>query len=132
MTFVLSPTYIGRPSLSRETISPLISDVLVSFFCLTLWFSVFSFIFAICSGVVPQHPPTIFIYSFSKKLFTFSANVSGVSLYTPSSLGNPALGYAEINVSVATSLNLAKKFSINSGPVAQFNPIDKGFICLVA
>ena len=78
-------------------------------------------------GVVPQHPPTIF-KSFSwKKGSIFAASVYGVSSYTPSSFGSPAFGYTEIYVS-ETLFRVFRNCVMNSGPVAQFNPIDSGFM----
>ena len=46
----------------------------------------------ICSGVVPQHPPIMFIHPWSAKSFRKSANSSGVWSYSPIALGKPALG----------------------------------------
>ena len=48
---------------------------------------------AICSGVVPQQPPTILTSSSSMNSLICPAIFSGVSSYSPSWLGSPALGY---------------------------------------
>ena len=44
------------------------------------------------SGVVPQHPPTMFTSPFDAIVLTCSAIVSGLWSYPPISLGSPALG----------------------------------------
>ena len=45
----------------------------------------------ICAGVVPQQPPMILTIPFSIKGLILEAIVSGVSSYSPISLGSPAL-----------------------------------------
>ncbi len=45
-----------------------------------------------CSGVVPQQPPTMFSQPFAAQSPISSAMNSGVSSYSPNSLGNPAFG----------------------------------------
>jgi 5-methyltetrahydrofolate--homocysteine methyltransferase len=47
---------------------------------------------AICSGVVPQQPPTMLTMPCSHHSRTWAAVVSGPSSYSPRSLGRPALG----------------------------------------
>ncbi len=48
--------------------------------------------FAMCSGVVPQQPPTMFTNPSSINSRIWEAIFSGVSSYSPSWLGSPALG----------------------------------------
>ncbi len=45
-----------------------------------------------CSGVVPQHPPTTFSRPSSAKARSTRAMCSGLSSYSPNSFGRPALG----------------------------------------
>ena len=49
---------------------------------------------AICSGVVPQQPPSIFTSLFSMKGLTALAIVAGSWSYLPKASGIPALGWA--------------------------------------
>ncbi|NYC95670.1 hypothetical protein DFN09_003657 [Clostridium acetobutylicum] len=46
----------------------------------------------ICSGVVPQQPPTIFKCPSSANFFTMLAVSSGSSSYSPREFGSPAFG----------------------------------------
>ena len=47
---------------------------------------------AMCAGVVPQHPPTMFTSPSSIKSLIWTAIFSGVSSYCPNWFGRPALG----------------------------------------
>ncbi len=49
----------------------------------------------ICSGVVPQHPPTMLISPLEQNSCRISAVSRGNSSYSPNALGRPALGYAQ-------------------------------------
>ena len=57
-----------------------------------------------CEKCVPQHPPRIFTFFSSTNSFKYPAVISGVSSYSPSSLGSPALGYREIYLSVKEAI----------------------------
>ena len=50
---------------------------------------------AMCSGVVPQHPPTMLTSPASANSPMTRAIASGVSSYSPKALGSPAFGWAE-------------------------------------
>ncbi len=76
-----------------------------------------------CSGVVPQHPPTSDAPA-STNLSIASTNASGVSGYSvrPSTMtGSPALGTTE-KWRGQFSLSHATCSRISEGPVAQFRP----------
>ncbi len=47
---------------------------------------------AMCSGVVPQQPPSRFTSPLAANSSSTAAVWSGVSSYSPNSLGRPALG----------------------------------------
>ena len=55
-------------------------------------FAAISAMAEICSGVVPQHPPTMFRLPDESIPLSFDCISSGVSSYSPISLGKPALG----------------------------------------
>ena len=55
-------------------------------------FFAFSTIHLMCSGVVPQQPPTIFTNPDSIKSSTKCAVSCGISSYAPNSFGKPAFG----------------------------------------
>ena len=79
---------------------------------------------AICSGVVPQHPPTT-VAPISHALSIRSANSSGERSYTvlPSIIcGSPALGLRMMGID-AHSTSLGKRLIIFLGPTEQFIPI---------
>ena len=80
-----------------------------------------SFIFlcraAMCSGVVPQQPPSATAPQ-SSNAAVLCANSSGPSTMPP---GNPALGFAKIGT-VDTARISATMLCISSGPVLQFTP----------
>jgi len=78
----------------------------------------------ICLGVVPQHPPIIFIPELFIKFFNISTVSSGVSLYSPISLGSPAFGYIEIGLFVNFP-NLSISGNSSVAPKEQFKPNDK-------
>ena len=48
-----------------------------------------------CSGVVPQQPPTTFVRPDSTNSRRYEAVWSGVSSYSPNALGSPAFGWLE-------------------------------------
>ncbi len=50
---------------------------------------------AMCSGVVPQHPPTMLTSPSPANSPSTAAIWSGVSSYSPNALGSPALGWQE-------------------------------------
>ena len=50
---------------------------------------------AMCSGVVPRHPPTMLTRPAVANSPTTRAIASGVSSYSPKALGRPAFGWAE-------------------------------------
>ena len=78
----------------------------------------------ICSGVVPQQPPTMDAPASTTPLIA-SANISGVILYTvlpSSSSGSPAFGLA-IRGTVEYSAIFSTNAIISVGPVEQFTPI---------
>ena len=58
---------------------------------------------AICSGVVPQQPPSIFTSLFSTKGLTVLAIVAGSWSYLPKASGIPALGCALVRSEEHTS-----------------------------
>ena len=58
---------------------------------------------AMCSGVVPQHPPTMLTSPEVANSPTTRAIASGVSSYSPNALGRPALGWAETKQSAIRS-----------------------------
>ena len=53
----------------------------------------------ICEGVVPQHPPMMFINPASANSFIIDAINSGDWSYSPKALGRPALGWQLIGTS---------------------------------
>ncbi len=57
-----------------------------------LYLSATFFISRICSGVVPQQPPTILSHFFCRNISSTAAISEGVSSYPPNALGRPALG----------------------------------------
>ena len=82
-----------------------------------------SFSSFICSGVVPQHPPTRLAPAFTNSLAR-RANSSGLRENTVSfstSSGSPALGFAIIGI-LAYSFRTVTISHICSGPVEQFTP----------
>ena len=94
VTLVRSPTNRKPLSLvafkgSRPAYLPK-AEILPGFLGGTFW--TFETICLICSGVVPQHPPIMFIQPCSAKSFRKLANSSGVWSYSPIAFGNPALG----------------------------------------
>ena len=58
----------------------------------------------ICEKCVPQHPPRIFTCFLSTNSFKYPVVISGVSSYSPFSLGSPAFGYNEIYLSVKAAI----------------------------
>ena len=56
------------------------------------------FIALICSGLVPQQPPTIFKYPLDTNSDISFAIKSGLSSYSHNSFGSPALGCADTEV----------------------------------
>ncbi len=58
-----------------------------------IFFTAFA-IAAMCGGVVPQQPPSIFTQPSLAHSATMAAVCSGLSSYSPIALGRPALGYA--------------------------------------
>ena len=81
-----------------------------------------------CSGVVPQHPPTKLTQRSSTNRASLRDRLCGVSPYWPPSSGSPALGYTLVqHVAIAAS---ERRWSVmNSGPVAQLSPIEKSPRC---
>ena len=79
----------------------------------------------ICSGVVPQQPPTILTIPALAKPCTIVAVSVGVSSYSPNSFGKPALGCADTKVS-QTSDKLWICGLRASAPKAQLKPIEMG------
>ena len=79
----------------------------------------------ICSGVVPQQPPTRLTRPRSMKSPRVSAISSGVSSYSPNSLGRPAFGCTLTKV-VATLATASTWGRRASAPRAQFKPTING------
>ena len=75
----------------------------------------------ICSGVVPQQPPTIFTRLDSANSPMTSAMKSGDWSYSPNSLGRPALGWTLIGIS-AIAAKSERKGRISTAPRAQLIP----------
>ena len=78
-----------------------------------------------CSGVVPQQPPSMLTRPSSAKSLTLSANISGVSSYPPIALGRPALGY-EWTKQSAHAESACMNGSICCAPSAQLRPMHRG------
>jgi hypothetical protein len=87
-----------------------------------------------CSGVVPQHPPTIRTPSRSTNLAMASTNGPGASGYSvrPSTrIGSPALGMTETGRPVRRPIapqcfpSHWRCSAISTGPVAQFSPSEQ-------
>ena len=85
-----------------------------------------------CSGVVPQQPPTRLSQPFSAHFLSFGAKLCGVSgkPVSDNGSGRPAFGYAlmkygEIRASSSTY------GSISSGPNEQFKPTMSGSACAI-
>ncbi len=83
-----------------------------------------------CSGVVPQQPPTIF----SQPSFAHSpicADIdSGVSSYSPKAFGRPAFGWQEVRVSAIFESSSTYGRS-SFAPSAQFSPTASGRVCRI-
>ena len=144
VTLVRSPTLIKRDSsLSFKGSSPaMVSSALKS-----LWLSSGSFsplrdtgigrgatslttstMALMCSGVVPQQPPTMFSQPDSANSRIKSAICAALWVYSPNASGNPAFGCA------LTPLLLNRASSATCGlscsaPNAQFRPTAIGFAC---
>ena len=122
-TLVRSPTITGRVSASITSAS--MPDTRVSVRLTGPRAAVVATRWAnsrMCSGPVPQHPPTTLSQPDSANRPIVFASISGVSLYFPSSSGSPALGtQATGNRDRAESVRIWSV--INSGPVAQLKPI---------
>ena len=106
-TFVLSPTFTKFVSFvtTRDSRPESFKCLSFSVFCadfLGLYLLASSAMAFICSGVVPQQPPTIFINPSSRYDCNISLIICGDWSYSPKGFGNPALGCAEILKSVAT------------------------------
>ena len=82
----------------------------------------------IWSGVVPQHPPTIFSNPLCANSEIIFAIDSGDSSYSPNSLGRPALGYTKTLISAIIESS-SSQGRICSAPNAQFNPTANKFAC---
>ena len=80
---------------------------------------------AICSGVVPQQPPSIFTSLFSMKGLTALAIVAGSWSYLPKASGIPALGWALVEQGAMAARD-SSIGSIFSAPKEQFIPMEKG------
>ena len=63
------------------------------------WPRTFSAIARTCSGVVPQHPPTMFRKPDAANSSMISAIASGPRSYSPKAFGSPAFGCAETGTS---------------------------------
>jgi len=77
-----------------------------------------------CSGVVPQHPPTIFAPA-RTRCAAYVAMYSGLAMYMlrpPTSRGIPAFGCALIFFCV-TFLMSSTASRMVCGPTEQFNPM---------
>src|SRR5699024_6858853 len=84
---------------------------------------------SICSGVVPQQPPTRFTSPACANSPRRLAMCSGVSSYSASALGSPALGCVLMRQSAmpASAWMCGRR---SSAPSAQLSPIDNGRACL--
>ena len=132
-TFVRSPTFTKFVSADKTNGSNpesfryfLGSFLLVG--CVFTLSDILSFttlaIAVICSGVVPQQPPTIFTKLFSTYSFIWAAICAGVSSYSPKAFGNPAFGCAETAWLVLAD-NTSKCGTNWLAPKAQLKPTDK-------
>ena len=84
----------------------------------------------ICSGVVPQQPPTRFTNpSFANPDISL-AICPGDWSYSPNSLGSPAFGYANTYKAADFESSLSQG-RISLAPSAQFSPIANGFECKI-
>src|SRR5438046_9294193 len=85
-----------------------------------------------CSGWVPQQPPTRLSQPFSAHLATFGVNVFGVSgnPVSDNGSGRPAFGYALIKYGEMRASS-STYGSISSGPNAQFSPTISGWACAI-
>jgi hypothetical protein len=94
VTFVRSPTFTKRESGPMFTASSPESLSLGSGSGRSRggWSATTSAMALMCSGVVPQQPPTMFSQPLLAQSPISSAMNSGVSSYSPNSLGRPALG----------------------------------------
>src|SRR5207247_1340439 len=81
-----------------------------------------------CSGVVPQQPPTKLTQRSPTKRASLSARLCGVSPYWPRSSGSPAFGYTLVQ-HVARPASERRWSVMNSGPVAQLRPIEQSRRC---
>ena len=85
-------------------------------------------IFAVCSGVVPQQPPTRLTKP-SAANSPRSALVSpGCSSYVPSAFGRPAFGWHDTNV-VAVRESASITGRISRAPTEQLTPTIRGRAC---
>ena len=80
---------------------------------------------SMCSGVVPQQPPVRLTRPDAANSPSTSAIWSGVSSYSPNSLGSPALGWAETKQS-ATRASSATYGRRSVAPSAQLRPTTSG------
>ena len=78
---------------------------------------------AMCSGVVPQHPPMTFTSPLSMNGRTLSAITDGLWSYLPSSSGIPAFGCALTKQGAFAEISSIRG-SIRSAPKEQFRPTD--------
>ena len=76
---------------------------------------------AMCSGVVPQHPPTKLTRPPSARSATAAAVSSGVSSYSPSSFGSPAFGTAPTGADASRDRD-SRKGRIIAAPSEQLIP----------
>ena len=124
VTFVRSPTFTKLlPLYTSSGSSPLnlgMSDITGG--TLGLNFFVTSYMALICSGVVPQQPPTIFRRSSFRNSSICFAVDSGVSSYSPNSFGSPAFGCALIRRSDFSAIVEICGRSCFA-PSAQLNPM---------
>jgi hypothetical protein len=81
-----------------------------------------------CSGVVPQQPPTMFSQPFLAHSPMCVAIDSGVSSYSPKAFGKPAFGWQEVRVSAIFESSSTYGRS-SFAPSAQLRPIASGRVC---
>ena len=83
-----------------------------------------------CSGVLPQQPPTTFSRPARANSPSTSAICSGVSSYSPNAFGSPAFGCADTSTSVLAASSRRWGRS-SSAPSAQFRPTENRSACAV-
>ncbi len=83
-----------------------------------------------CSGDVPQQPPTTFTSPSRAKSPTVRAICSGVSSYSPNALGRPAFGCTDTSAPVAAASSRRCGRS-SSAPRAQLRPTENRSACSV-